>query len=81
MLATRYLRTTHDDHAQWRPLSPTVRAYWQAKGHLIGEVLRPETALTLAEVVVVYAEWRGNGRCQQWPVGGQGWRFRPVGSA
>jgi hypothetical protein len=42
----------------FRPLAPEARTFWQAHGADIAAVLRPETPLSLAEILEACAEYQ-----------------------
>lgn len=47
---TRFIRTTHEN-GRWRHFPPEARHFWRLHGGLILSLLRPETALTFAELL------------------------------
>jgi hypothetical protein len=46
-----FIRTTHDRNGRARPLPPQAWQFWQQYGHIVGSVLRPETATPFSAVV------------------------------
>lgn len=52
----RFIRTTHH-HGRPRSFPVEARQFWQEHGAIVGEVLRPETPLTFAEVVTATREY------------------------
>jgi len=55
MAKVMFVRTTHED-GRCRPFPPEAWGFWREHGATVGEVLRPETPLTFAEVVVASQE-------------------------
>ncbi len=49
MPITRFIRTTHNN-GQFRSFPPEAIHFWREQGVIVGEVLRPECALTFAEL-------------------------------
>ena len=62
----KFLRTTHHNGA-FRPLAPEAFTFWREHGADIAAVLRPETPLSLAEILEAYAEYQ-----LDYPEGGVG---------
>ena len=56
MSTLKFIRTTHIN-GRHRPLSPDAQQFWQGIGGVIGSLLRPETPMTLPEIVTTYAEY------------------------
>jgi hypothetical protein len=55
MPTTRFIRTTHQD-GQFRSFPSEALQFWREHGSFVGEVLRPECALTLAELAAACQE-------------------------
>jgi hypothetical protein len=53
----KFIRTTHDENGQWRPFSPAAWQFWQAHGSLVGQIIRPETALSFEEIATACQEY------------------------
>lgn len=49
MPTIRFIRTTHEN-GQFSSFPPDDHPFWRQQGVTVGEVLRPESALTLAEL-------------------------------
>ncbi len=49
MPSIRIIRTTHEN-GQFRSFAPEAHPFWREQGVTVGEVLRPECALTFAEL-------------------------------
>ena len=56
MTQVKFVRTTHED-GRCRLFPPEAWEFWREHGVTVGEVLRPETPLTFAEVVVASQEY------------------------
>ena len=56
MSTLKFIRTTHTN-GRFHQLSPDAQQFWQGIGGIIGSLLRPETPLTLSEVVTAYTEY------------------------
>jgi hypothetical protein len=48
-----FIRTTHDEQGQWRPLMPAAWQFWQREGGVAVQHLPEAGGLTLAEVVEI----------------------------
>jgi hypothetical protein len=46
-----FIRATHDRNGCARTLSPQAWQFWQQYGHIVGSVLRPETATPFSAIV------------------------------
>ncbi len=49
MPSIRIIRTTHEN-GQFRSFPPEAHPFWREQGVIVGEVLRSECTLTLAEL-------------------------------
>lgn len=56
MTQVKFIRTTHED-GHWRSFPPEAWEFWREHGAIVGEVLRPETPLTFAQVVTASREY------------------------
>lgn len=57
MSQLKFIRTTHDGNGRCRSFSPDAWQFWWDHGALIGDILRVETPLTLAEIVTACREY------------------------
>ena len=57
MSQLKFIRTTHDGNGRCRSFSPDAWQFWWDHGALIGDVLRAESPLTLAEIVIASREY------------------------
>ena len=57
MTQLKFIRTTHDINGRFRPFPPGAWQFWWDYGALIGDVLRAESPLTLAEIVMASREY------------------------
>ncbi|GIK53424.1 MAG: hypothetical protein BroJett014_23970 [Planctomycetota bacterium] len=53
----KFIRTTHDGNGRCRSFPPEAWRFWREQGTAVGEVLRTETPLTLAEVLTASREY------------------------
>ena len=56
MTQVKFIRTTHED-GRCRPFPPEAWEFWREHGAAVGEVLRAETPMTFAEIVVASREY------------------------
>ena len=56
MAQVKFIRTTHEN-GRFRSFSPEAWQFWWDHGALIGDVLRTESPLTLAEIVIASREY------------------------
>jgi hypothetical protein len=56
MPTTRFIRTTHEN-GQFRSFPPEAHQFWREQGVIVGEILRPECALTFAELAAACQEY------------------------
>lgn len=52
----KFIRTTHDAQGQVRHFPPAAWQFWQEHGHVAGQLLRPEEAMTFAELLITAEE-------------------------
>ena len=57
MTQLKFIRTTHDGNGRCRSFPPEAWQFWREYGTAVGEVLRAETPLTLAEVFTASREY------------------------
>lgn len=57
MTQLKFVRMTHDQNGRCRSFSPEAWQFWWNHGALIGDVLRAESPLTLAEIVTASREY------------------------
>lgn len=50
MSQIKFIRTTHED-GRFRPFPTAVNQFWRDHGWIVGDVLRPETGMSFAEIV------------------------------
>lgn len=55
MTQVKFIRTTHED-GRWQSFPPEACRFWREQGATVGEVLRPETPSTFAEIVIASQE-------------------------
>lgn len=55
MPTIRFIRTTHQN-GHFRLFPPEALQFWREHGSLVGQVLRPESALTFAELAAACQE-------------------------
>ena len=55
MTQVKFIRTTHED-GRCRSFPAEAWEFWREHGAIVGEMLRPETPLTFAEIVTVSRE-------------------------
>jgi hypothetical protein len=52
----KFIRTTHDAQGRLRSFPPAAWQFWQEHGHTAGQLLRPEEAMTFAELLITAEE-------------------------
>ena len=57
MTQLKFIRTTHDQNGRCRPFPPEAWQFWREHGAAVGVILRPESPLTLAEIVTASREY------------------------
>ena len=57
MIQLKFIRTTHDQNGRSRPFPPEAWQFWREHGAPVGDILRPETPLTLAEIITASREY------------------------
>jgi hypothetical protein len=57
MTQLKFIRTTHDGNGRCHSLPPETWQFWWDHGALIGNILRAESPLTLAEIVTACREY------------------------
>lgn len=57
MTQLKFIRTTHDGNGRCRSFPPEAWQFWWDHGALIGDVLRAESPLILAEIVTASREY------------------------
>ncbi len=55
MTITRFIRTTHEN-GTFRSFPPEALEFWRTQGVIVGEVIRPECAMTFAEIAAACQE-------------------------
>lgn len=57
MSQLKFIRTTYDGNGRCRSFPSEAWQFWREHGAVVGNVLRPETPLTLAEIVTASREY------------------------
>lgn len=57
MTQLKFIRTTHDGNGRCLSFSPEAWQFWRDHGAPVGDVLRAESPLTLAEIVTASREY------------------------
>ena len=52
----KFIRTTHNAQGRVRHFPPATWQFWQEHGHVAGQLLRPEEAITFAEFLITAEE-------------------------
>ena len=53
----KFIRTTHDVQGQLRHFPPPAWQFWQEHGHVAGQLLRSEEAMTFEELLLAAEEY------------------------
>lgn len=56
MTQLKFMRTMHDGNGRCRPFTPEAWLFWREHDAVVGEILRPNSLLTLAETVTASRE-------------------------